>query len=469
MIYTVKPSILIVDDVVENLDLLKNLLMDEYAIRPATHGALALRLAALDPKPDLILLDIMMPGMSGLEVCKRLKADPGTASIPIIFLSALDQTDFKAEGFKLGAVDYIVKPFSLKEVKIRVQTHLALRKLQHSLEEQVAVRTEELSRALYEAQFADLVKSEFMARIGHELLTPLNAIIAPSVMMISRATDPHDKSQLEGIHDAAVHLFRLITDLLDFSSLERAGDQNEVVFHLDDWLNGIKKEWSVRAERKGLEFLLQVGSVPTPMPCIGDIRRLNQAVEQLLDNALKFTDAGTILLSVTPVGSKQGRLAFRFEIVDTGIGMQPEFLQTLFEPFTQAESTFTRRYKGMGLGVALTKRLVARLGGELCVESRPNHGSRFSFIVAFAPGQMNACESMVSVAPAEIVDQLNHLTELVDNGFRDIDSFLSKIIRCWQATPWSHELQEIVDSVNRYDKDRTLEFIATLQNKLSNR
>ena len=130
-----KPKVLIVDDTPENIQVLMGTLKDQYAIVAAINGEKALKMAAAEPRPDLILLDIMMPGMDGFEVCSRLKANPETRDIPVIFLSALDDTANKVKGFATGAVDYISKPFQPEEVHVRVNTHLTMNRLKQSLAE----------------------------------------------------------------------------------------------------------------------------------------------------------------------------------------------------------------------------------------------------------------------------------------------------------------------------------------------
>ena len=130
-----KPSILIVDDTPENLDILKNALMDEYMVRPAINGVLALRLATMEPQPDIILLDVLMPGMDGYEVCRRLKLDRRTRDIPVIFVTTMSDDQDELKGLQIGAADYITKPISIPIVKARIRTHLALRNVYHEMEE----------------------------------------------------------------------------------------------------------------------------------------------------------------------------------------------------------------------------------------------------------------------------------------------------------------------------------------------
>ncbi|MEO1593222.1 MAG: response regulator, partial [Cyanobacteria bacterium J06632_22] len=215
--------ILIVDDVPANLDVLSETLTTAgYDVAIATSGDRALkRLARITP--DLILLDIKMPGMSGFEVCQQIKADALRAAIPIIFITALTDTDSKTRGFELGAVDYVTKPFQAQEVLARIKTHLQLSQLTQNLEQQVALKVASLEEARQVAEAANRAKSQFLANMSHELRTPLNAILGMAEALEEGLLGPLTERQIEAcqtIDRSGTHLLELITDILDLSKIE---------------------------------------------------------------------------------------------------------------------------------------------------------------------------------------------------------------------------------------------------------
>ncbi|MCI5159044.1 MAG: response regulator, partial [Candidatus Electrothrix sp. AUS1_2] len=183
-----KHTILIIDDIVDNLMLLGEAMSSEYKIRVATSGVQGLELAVQEPKPDLILLDIMMPGIDGYEVCRRLKADTRTKHIPVIFLSALDKESDELQGLDAGAVDFITKPFKLEVVRARINTQLELLRMR-----------EQLQTARLKAEAASQSKSVFLANMSHEIRTPMSAIMGMTDLALESASDPRQRSYLETV------------------------------------------------------------------------------------------------------------------------------------------------------------------------------------------------------------------------------------------------------------------------------
>jgi hypothetical protein len=206
-----KPKILIVDDRPEDLQVLLHTLKQDYAVIAATTGEKALQLAATSPLPELILLDVMMPDLDGYQVCQRLKADPLTQDIPIIFVSALEDVADETKGFELGAVDYITKPISPPVVKARLKSHLTLRRLNQAL----VATNQDLAAATRH-------KDEFLAHMSHELRTPLTTILGFTEALQYGIFGPLNEKQEDAINSIDVgsqHLLSLINDILDLSKM----------------------------------------------------------------------------------------------------------------------------------------------------------------------------------------------------------------------------------------------------------
>jgi len=242
---------------------------------------------------------------------------------------------------------------------------------------------EELRQAKNHAESADRAKSQFLANMSHEIRTPLNAILGMTALAAKQDPTPKISEYLGKIGSSARLLAELIEDILDLSRIETGRIEiSRIDFDLDDMLAELSDVVGVRAGQKNLEILFNT-MVDVPRRLRGDPVRLKQVLLNLLNNALKFTTAGEIVVEIAPVELRRDRAEVRFSVRDTGIGIAPEHQATLFEPFTQVDATMTRRFGGMGLGLAISRRLVRMMGGELQVESEVGLGSTFSFTAQF--------------------------------------------------------------------------------------
>jgi signal transduction histidine kinase/ligand-binding sensor domain-containing protein/HPt (histidine-containing phosphotransfer) domain-containing protein len=378
--------VLIVDDDAINRQVLNNYLLPlNYQLFQAKGGEQALALIdkaseglAEGERPfDLILLDIMMPKVSGYEVCRKLREKYSVNELPVIFLTAKNQVVDLVESFSAGGNDYLTKPISKYELLSRVETHLKLLDINRSLEQQVAERTVELEHAMK-------AKGDFLAKMSHEIRTPMNAIIGLGYLTLKTDLDKNQKDLISKTQDASQALLGLINDILDFSKIE-AGKMSveSVTMSLGGLIKKTNNICALRAHAKNLELIVKVHS-DVPKHIKSDPVRLQQILVNLVSNAIKFTDQGHILIEVG-VAEKQltnggdNHLTLEFCVSDTGIGLEESTMNTLFQSFTQADSSITRKFGGTGLGLSICKELSGLMGGEVWVESTLGEGSKFSF------------------------------------------------------------------------------------------
>ena len=393
-----KSRILIVDDDRSNLMYLNNLLGAEATLHMAKDGEQALKLAD-EYIPDLILLDIIMPGMNGYEVLSELRKSEKTHDIPVIFITGLSADEDEMKGLELGADDYISKPFNEAIVRLRVRNQLKiLNQTRLIIEKEIA---EKSSRA----------KSEFLSRMSHELRTPLNAIIG--MTNLARNTDDHVTKNdfLDKSSAASQNLLRLVEDVLDISELKDG--KFKLVnseFNFSKMIQSELEKAKRLFEDKHLTLVTDVDPL-IPEILIGDEKRLTQVIDNLLSNACKFTpDHGSVRISVTIIENEDGRATIQIDVKDNGMGIPEDKQAVIFSAFEQADGGSDRKYGGAGMGLYISKTIVEKMGGEIWLDSEPGKGSRFSFTFKTQPGQ----ECAGTDAPASFAGNTMLLADDVD-------------------------------------------------------
>ena len=250
-------------------------------------------------------------------------------------------------------------------------------------EDALRVYARDLETAKKRAEEATRAKSEFLANISHEIRTPMNAMIGMTELALATRITREQREYLNAIQSSADGLLSLVNDLLDFSKIEaRKLQLDSVGFNLRDALEDTMRVLAPRADQKGLELACQIHR-DVPDALVGDPLRLRQVVINLVGNAIKFTEHGEVVLRVKAESPCDSNAELRFSVVDTGIGIPPEKQAVIFEAFSQADSSTTRRYGGTGLGLAISAQLVELMGGKISVESQPGRGSTFHFAAQF--------------------------------------------------------------------------------------
>jgi signal transduction histidine kinase len=367
-----KPDILIVDDAPVNLQLLGGMLTDRgYAVRAVPNGRTALRVAASRP-PDLILLDVSMPEMDGYEVCAELKRDEALKRIPVIFISALGETEDKVKGFRAGGLDYVTKPFQFEEVSARVETHLELRRLQLETER----RLRELREAHERLRELEGLRDSLTHMIVHDMRTPLTAIRGSLQLLemgLGAAIQEEQKADLTLAYQGSTRLLAMINDLLDVSRLE-AG-QMPLSLADDDLVRVAGAAIDPLAPLAASRKVKLVAPEAPPLRLKLDAEIVQRVLTNLLGNALKFAPRG----EEVRVGVSRADGGARVAVADDGPGIPKELQGKLFQKFGQAEVQKEHRMHSTGLGLAFCKLAVEAHGGRIGLESEAGKGSVFWF------------------------------------------------------------------------------------------
>ena len=384
--------ILIVDDERQNRKLLEVMLMAEgFLLQAAGSGEEALAMVAKQP-PDLILLDVMMPGMDGFQVATAIKADIATRNIRIIMVTALDDRDARMMGLTAGAEDFLSKPVDRSELVARVRNLLHLKAVSEELDTRYSelelakavadVALTEAREARMMAEHANSAKTLFLRAMSHELRTPLNAITGYTELLelgIRGEVNPKQLQDLGRIKRAAAYLTRLINDILAIARLEGARPLQLIPIAVNPVLGEVEGLCALQAKASGLK--LTVNSCDPSIVVTADAERFQQILLNLLTNAIKFTPPeGSI-----GVTCERDAGTARVRVNDTGIGVRPVDIDRVFEPFVQIDRHLTKAaQQGVGLGLSISRELARAMRGDLTLQSTEGIGSTFTLTLPIA-------------------------------------------------------------------------------------
>jgi two-component system, sensor histidine kinase and response regulator len=358
--------VLIVDDIIDNLDMLADMLEAQgHEVRIAMSGREALE-SIKNQAPDLILLDIQMPEMDGYEVCQRVKANGHSKDIPVIFLSALNETADIIKGFDVGGVDYVSKPFQFREVLARVESHMAVSQQRREIE---------ILRERDNQQFEALanLKNKFIHGTVHDLKNPLTGILLYSQLM--RSSPPDNEEEIIkiaiGIEQSARKMQQLVTDILDLAQVQVGNQLNLINIHIQPILERVIKNMKVLAQDKNINLTLEVPDDEVKLVVHNSY--FERIFDNLVSNAIKYTpEGGDIRLLMQTYDNY-----VEFIVEDNGLGIPEEDLSKLFEAFYRVRKPSHRKENGSGLGLSVVAAIVDEHGGRIDVESIEGEGSRF--------------------------------------------------------------------------------------------
>jgi signal transduction histidine kinase len=377
-----KKRILIIEDDIDLANNIVRIFNHDYHVNTAWNGAEGLQIVR-EFKPDVIISDIMMPQMDGLTICETIKNNPDTKDMLVILLTANMSIETKVEGLNAGADYYLQKPFFPKELFAVVRSLLIKREYQHQImnkNKELEQIKDQLQESIRVADQANEAKSVFLANMSHEIRTPLTAIMGFAEYLQGANRTPENVNRaVSSIHNSSVHLLEVINDILDISKIE--ANRVELEYTTISPLTVVSEVVDIishRAANKGLEIKTDI-HYPFPKHIRTDPTRLRQILLNLCGNAVKFTDTGSITIRMSYLANDR---LIKYEVIDTGIGLREEEKDRIFKPFTQADSSTTRRFGGTGLGLTLSRQLAELLGGTVvCSSSQVGQGSTFTVTV----------------------------------------------------------------------------------------
>jgi two-component system sensor histidine kinase/response regulator len=357
-------KILVVEDDRLNARIITSILKPEGFVTTEAHSAEKALELFTTFQPDLVLLDIVLPGMDGIEACRRIKRDLGGSAIPVIFITALNKPEDVVAGLTAGGVDYVVKPFQAKETLARIRTHMSLRVL---MEQHVAL-IDDLSRA-------NAAKNHFLGIAAHDLRNPLTSIRGLSEFLMEDTTGPLNEDQramLQSMHSATQVMLDLLNELLDISIIESGETRLDCVpCNLVDIVGDAVALSSIQASKKEMRFDFKRGTLTQALML--DTRKFRQVVDNLLSNAIKFSPRGsTITVEVSEDSGHQ-----IVSVRDQGRGIPKGEMGKLFQSFGRTSVRPTGGEKSTGLGLAICRKIVEAHGGKITADNLEDGGADF--------------------------------------------------------------------------------------------
>ena len=399
-----------------------------------------------------LALSIYIAGLMTWRAMQGSRSARGVIVVLLLIIAALINDEILAEPL-IGSGNLLYLSFAVMLVFIALMMAERYTAILHGLESAVSRRTKELQQANRELAQAAEIKSQFLATVSHEMRTPMNAILGMAHLGLKTNLDEQQRDYLTKLDQSAGDLQEIIDSILDFSKLQD-GELECVALPFSPafLVKELDRVWRGSIEAPGLEFIIDVDSA-LPPTLSGDSKRIKQVLGNFISNAIKFTEHGSVTLSIAVTEQAESAVRLRFAVTDTGIGIDPGLHKKLFEAFTQADSSLTRQYGGAGLGLPIALHLVELMGGTVKVDSQPGQGSTFGFELQLAISDEEAptqeADSDIDLSPirgakillvddsdlnlqvaGELLKQANLYVDLARDGAEAVDKVFSQSYDC---------------------------------------
>ncbi len=391
----------------------------------ALNGKEALEKMRTSGPYDMVLTDINMPEMDGLVLLSELKALD--IHFKAVVVSAYSDMGNIRTAMNRGAFDFITKPIDLKDLEATIDKTLH----ESAVIRQGILAREHLDKAVHEKEIAVIkmqkaeeakkFEQQFLANMSHEIRTPMNAVIGMTHLVLKSNLEEQQRKYLDAIRISSENLLGIINDILDVSKIEAGKIEFEnVPFFISEVFSNVNSVLGYKAEEKKIRLIFSADE-KVPQALTGDPTRLNQVLINIVGNAIKFTEKGSVEVRCSRIAENEKQVEIKFDIIDSGIGIAAEKINSIFESFTQASADTTRIYGGTGLGLSISKQLVEMQGGKITAASVPGEGTTFTFILPFGiAGSVNVVEPK-SIAVTDLNQLKNAKILLVeDNAFNQV-------------------------------------------------